>query len=290
MSKQEQGDFNKTNNLTCFNLKNNVDTIISLGDHVYLGSYDLLDNEKSGTIHKIKYSAFFERGNNLVYQKSVRTTGTFDLNNFGTLIVAANSKDLTLFDEDLNEIKKIRTKTFNTKISIKDNLIVVSNGLGNINIYDKELDLIKNLKLSEDILWIVEAHDKFVYCGGEDCNLYVLNIDDLSIKYQIKFNEGITSLCFENDHFLVGSYDQNIYKINYNGQIFNKKYIGGGVWRIEKMGADYVVSCMYEGCKILDNQLDVIKTYQSEPLIYSLAVINGKIFFNSFYERVLYVV
>lgn len=271
--------------MKCFDLKENVDVIISLNEYFFLGSYDLKDGEKKGSIRKLRLSNL-----DLQDTSSVMTSGTFDLKARGSNILSANTKDITIYDKDLKVIKYIPTDTYNTFISQNDSLICISDGDGYVTFYDENFDIISKLKISKDILWVVEVHGDYVYCGGEDGVLYIIDLKTYSLQNTLLIGCGITSLYFENDFFLLGSYDENIYKISYDLEIKQTTKVGGGVWRIRKKEENHVVSCMYDGVKILNGELQVLKTYEKVPLIYSLALYNDFIIFNSFYEKKLYVV
>lgn len=267
-----------------YKLSENVDVIVSLKEYLFLGSYDLRDGGKSGTIRKVEFS------DTLQEIKSVMTSGTFDLKIRGNNILAANSKDVTIFDEDLKVVRSTSTGTYNTFITQNESFIIISDGDGDITVYNKELEKTKQLRVSQDTLWVVEIHKDLIYCGGEDGILYILDLQDMSVKESIQIGCGITSLYFDDNFFLVGSYDENIYKFSYDFKILQTSKIGGGVWRILKKESNYVVSCMYDGVKILNDQFKQLETYEKGPLIYSLALVSGAIIFNSFYDRKLYLV
>ncbi|KAF9763280.1 Diphthine methyltransferase [Nosema granulosis] len=274
-----------------YNLNENVDVIVSYEDAVYFGSYDLEEGNKYGKIIKIRTKDLVERDPpDLEIDTSTPTTGTFDIIIWGSSLVSANTKDISLYDKDLNLLQNTHTTSYNTFLASDGDFLFVSDGDGYITVYNDNLEKTICSKVSSDTLWVVGVHDGCVYCGGEEGVLYILKKSNLSVIDTINTGCGITSLYFEDGFFLLGSYDEHIYHIEYDLKIIKKTKIGGGVWRIIKKEHQYVLSCMYEGVKIVDSDLNILSTLETGPLIYSLALIDDYVVFNTFYDRKLYLI
>ncbi|KAF7683673.1 Diphthine methyltransferase [Astathelohania contejeani] len=219
----------------------------------------------------------------------IKTSGTFNIIHHNNLLYAANVSDITIYNNN-NNIHSISTQQMNTSIDIAHGIISVSQSNGFLCIYDENLNKIHESNLSNDILWTTRMMDRVILVGGEDEHLYMIDSKSNTKIKEINRSGVVTSMLYEDYLLYVGSYDEhvNIYDIR-NYKLLKRIKIGGGVWKITKLGDGFILACMYEGVKVYDKDWKMIKNYKTESIAYGLSVHGNQIAFSSFYDKIMHI-
>ncbi|KAM0680667.1 Diphthine methyltransferase [Conglomerata obtusa] len=174
----------------------------------------------------------------------------------------------------------------NMSLDINDDTLFVSQEDGNVTQYTLDLIPVNIIKICDHILWICKSYKKYIFAGC-DCGKFIIyDILSKSVIKEFIRGSGITSIYVKDNLLYVGGYDEFvfIYEINTFEEI-QRKYIGGGIWRILNYEEQFIIACMYEGYKILDCELNIIKHNKTPGITYAIDY-NEKIFVHSsFYEK-----
>lgn len=217
------------------------------------------------------------------------TSGTLDIKINEQTLYSANSSDVSAIHLGSESTTKIATAHINTYVEVYGNGVFVSDVGGRINVYDREMTSAKVIKAGNAPIWVLKASDKELTCGSEDGILRFMDIRTFSEHHRVKRTSGITSIYECLEYLYVGSYDECIEIIDKRKyEIIKKVRVGGGIWRICKEGEMFYLSCMYEGLKICDRDLNVIEKFPTNSIAYGLTVKDSKVFFTSFYDKKIY--
>lgn len=223
-------------------------------------------------------------------RRELPTSGTLDIKVSNDVFYLANSEDIACVSlRNGNSIER-GTTGFNTYISLGNDQVFVSDIGGNVKIYDGELNAVETVKAADDPVWVSEIYGKELVSGCEAGSLSFIDTR-IGRKHQMMKREcGITSIYMGDGYLYVGSYDEHVEMIDMrNYGIVKRTRIGGGVWKIASRDARFYLSCMYEGMKMCDSNLDVLERYDTESIVYGLALSGDKLFFTSFYDKKIYV-
>lgn len=247
-----------------------VSSIIFSNDDIIFGTYHLENEMKTGQIYK---------NNHLICE----TSGTFQIIETGNSIYSVNNKDIMKISE---KVLKIDTDNINTSIYNDVNIFISQSG-GSILILDQNFNIQKNIKLCSDhIIWIVKKYDDFLLAGCDCGNFIIYNLKNETKKI-IKRNSGVISIHKKNNYFLVGSYDGFLNIYNNDFEEVNKLPLGN-VWRIIDIEDNLGLACMYDGVKLIDQNYEIIKTFETKNIAYGIDYDKNRLVFSDFYEKCYY--
>ncbi|KAL6122864.1 hypothetical protein NUSPORA_00125 [Nucleospora cyclopteri] len=264
-----------------------IDTIVEFNNKIVAGSYnyDSEMQQRSGFLYII------DPIKNIVTDK-IPTSGTLSLFSTKYKLYAANVKEIQIYDCNCKLISQYATKPLNTYVFV-NNYIYVTNVDGELLIFDLKLQLLKTVKISKESIWIVKEIGCFIYIGTETGFLYKLNVNNIKNKDECEDKlvqigekrEGIIEIFDQNKSILISSYDDHTEVISKEN---SNKIKTGSLWKILHYNGYFYCAAMYEGLKIFDNDLNMIKTIKTDSICYGILIENNYIYFSSFYENRIY--
>ncbi len=257
-----------------------VDSIIDCDDYIAICSYNYIDGKRNGLVQLINK-------NTKEITAEFPTSGTFCGAYKDGKIYTADSNHISMFTKN-KMIKKLPSTEINTYIELDDN-ILVTDIKGYLNFYDYDLNFIKNLKISDDPLWVCKTIKGKVYIGCENGYAYVYDLKNHTIKNFGEKRYGILYFLEDKGRLYVTSYDDNIvvYEIETLKEISTIKKIGS-VWNLIKKNEKFYCACMYDGLKIYDNNWSLLDHYPTNSICYGLCLDENYVYWSSFYDRCIF--
>ena len=254
-----------------------VDSLILTEKYIISGSYMYSEGKREGEITYYDLELKNET-------KLFKTSGTFNIKQYDEMLIAANASDISIIIND--KVNKIDS-SMNTDIEYEKNIFTTTDD-GNIQKFDF-CNLLKQIKISNEVLWTIKSESNIIYTGGDDSILYFFDVRDEDIK-KIYKKEGVLTCIEKNDNYLfVGGYDGMVDIIDIRTHSIVNKIKTGALWRIKKREKYFVAACMYEGIKLYSLDWDVAKVNKTESICYDGNVFDNKIVFSSFYDKKIFI-
>ncbi|KAG5858605.1 hypothetical protein KMI_13g18970 [Encephalitozoon hellem] len=259
-----------------------IDCLCCTSSSLVAGGYLFNEGVRSGKI-------YFYGLEGMNIESELATSGTLDIKINEQTLYSANSSDVSAVHLASGSVVRMDTAYVNTCVEICDSNVFASDVEGGVGVYDNGMRFLKAIKVSEAPIWVLKASGKELICGSEDGMLRFIDTRTFSERHRMKRASGITSMYECPEYLYVGSYDECIEIIDKRKyEAVRKVVIGGGVWRICREGGAFYLSCMYEGLKICDDELNVVERFPTNSIAYGLTVKDSKVFFTSFYDRKIY--
>lgn len=266
-----------------------IDCLVSSSQGLAAGGYSLADGKRTGKIY------FY--GEDMRIKGEVETSGTLDMKVGNEVLYAANSRDVCMVALCDGGTATVQTDCINTYVSLADGSVVVSGLDGVVRVFDESLRSMDSIRIGDSPVWVSEVFGGELVSGSEDGSMCFVDVRSGRRHGEMQRGSGITSLHMENDCLYVGSYDEHIEVVDRrNLCVIRKVHVGGGVWRILRIGERFYVACVYEGMKVLNASLDVVEEHKTESIVYALAAARFRmeetdaVLFASFYDRKVHMV
>ncbi|AFN83272.1 hypothetical protein EROM_070210 [Encephalitozoon romaleae SJ-2008] len=259
-----------------------IDCLCCTSSALVAGGYLFNEGVRSGKI-------YFYSLESMNIEDEFTTSGTLDIKVSEQTLYSANSSDISAIHLGSRSTIKMETAHINTYVEVYGSNVFVFDVGGRVNVYSKEMTSAKVIKAGDAPIWALKASDKELICGSEDGMLRFVDTRTFSEHHTMKRTSGITSMYEYLEYLYVGSYDECIEIIDKRKyEIIKKVRVGGGIWRICKEGEMFYLSCMYEGLKVCDCDLNVMEKFPTNSIAYGLTVKDSKVFFTSFYDKKIY--
>lgn len=317
-----------TNTIT-YTLNHQIDRILPANDMFYLCTYahDPLSDTRTGKVLKCTptFEIQVEASNNGcldatfideclftvnsdcidILDQDLKRLRSMALKNVG-LCVSARERNLTVGCFDGTAWSGDGTIWRNTSVMNDDTALVneVSTSTRNATVQasikapssnDSAHRNGRTVRVSDKALWAVHmcTNTKYVYMGGDDQHLYLLD-NDLTLAHKINVGNIVISICSEGSHILVGTYNNRLYRLDTRmNKIIEECMTMGSAWRIRKENGGIIMPCMYDGIVVMDNtsvgtmyvnEYDVVTHYKTDGLVYDCCIYGNALYYASFYE------
>ncbi|ADM11786.1 uncharacterized protein Eint_070220 [Encephalitozoon intestinalis ATCC 50506] len=256
-----------------------IDCLCCTSSALIAGGYLFHEETRSGKI-------YFYDLESMEIQDEFETSGTLDIKINAQTLYSANSRDVSAINIGSKSIIKTDTRDINTYLEINGDEVFVSDIGGRVSVYDKDITVRKVVKLGEAPIWVLKGRCKELMCGSEDGELRFVDMRTWSEHHRMKRASGVISIYEHLEYLYVGSYDEHIEIVDKRMyEVVRKVKVGGGVWRIFEKDKTFFLSCMYEGLKVCDGDLNIVKEFPTNSIAYGLASSDKELFFTSFYDK-----
>lgn len=267
--------------MKAFETRYPVDSLI-VDENVIAGCYSYQDGVRTGEVVLIDLAC----GNTLL---STDTSGTFNIAKCKNMIFVANASDVSLMRlKTLEVVKCHETSSMNTDICVSAAVICTTSD-GRAVVYDGTLRLQSNYSISREILWCVSAREKVAYVGGDDGQVYRIDIRLGNSCTVLKKKGVVTMLNIHGDLLYVGLSDGTIeaYDVrNYKGMLSKNV---GSVWRMRIGDEKICVACVHDGVKVFDMSWNLMRNICTSSMVYAAEIKEDYVIFTSFYEKKIFV-
>lgn len=258
-----------------------VDSLV-VDENVLAGCYSYQNGIRRGEVVLVDLVC----GNTLL---SAETSGTFNIARCKDMVFAANASDVTVMrSETLNVVKRHATDSMNTDISVSA-AVVCTTSDGRAVVYDGALRLQSDYSVSEEILWCVSAEDNVAYVGGDDGQVYRIDMRLESSSSAVKKKGVVTMLNLHGDLLYVGSSDGTIeaYDVRNYRAVLSKSV--GSVWRMRVGNGKICLACVHDGVRVFDLSWNAIRDICASSMVYAAEIKEDCVVFSSFYEKKIFV-
>lgn len=254
-----------------------IDCIIESQKFFVCCGYQYLNNERGGCL-------YFLDKNNFKIIDSVATTGTLHAFFKENKIFVANSRDISIFEEN-NLLIKYPTHSINTYVFV-DDYIYVADEKGCITVFDFNLTVIKTISITKEPVWIVKSSENYLYFGNEAGECFRYSIQSDSFCRIGKKRLGIIDIVIDSDSLFISSYDDNVEVFDRHTLELKKKSAKlGSLWKILKHGNFFICSAIYEGLKIFNSEFELIKQIPVKTICYAIHLSDNRIIWADFYNK-----
>lgn len=260
------------------NMNSCVDCIIQAEDTIVVATYDYSEN-KSGKI------IFLDENKELL--KEYFTKGTLCLSYSQKKLYTAESDRVAVYNR--NELLKvIHTDSLNTYIFC-GKMIYSTDTSGCLMICNYDLELIKRVKISDDPLWVVKEFANLLLLGCENGTVYTYNRLDGEINQIGSKRLGILDFLIVDQKLLISSYDDKIEVYDSNTLLLLRTMKNtGSAWKMAYDKGFIYCACIYDGLRIFDSDLNILKTIKTNSICYGLCITEQELLWSSFYDHMLF--
>ncbi|KAM0671484.1 Diphthine methyltransferase [Ordospora colligata] len=257
-----------------------IDCLCIVDDILIAGGYQFTEASRSGGVYL--YDIY-----SMQIKNEFETTGILDCKKNEEMVFFAGCEEFGAICLKNSAIDKICTPAINTYVCVNSSSVFVCDIMGHIRQFEGYgLVNSRDTIIGEEPIWVVEAYGDSIACGSEDGMLRFIDTRSWSVHQEIKRKSGVTSIYHTENYTYVGSYDEHIEIVDRRKyDIIERKYVGGGVWRICYFDGKYFVACMYEGLKVYGDDFSLLKHYATESIAYGLALSHDMVAFASFYDK-----